>query len=91
MHQFHSDGIVFQCHVGRFSQTDPVLATQHPARLDTDPEFMRLLFGEEDLDAMHRLRAAFDPDGFSNPGKVLPTPRACVETGPATRDDALVG
>jgi glycolate oxidase subunit GlcD len=54
-------------------------------------EFMRLLFGEDDLDAMNRLRAAFDPDGFSNPGKVLPTPRACVETGPVTRDDALVG
>jgi glycolate oxidase len=52
---------------------------------------MRLLFGEDDLDAMNRLRAAFDPDGFSNPGKVLPTPRACVETGPVTRDDALVG
>jgi glycolate oxidase subunit GlcD len=43
--------------------------------------FMGLLFGEDDLDAMHRLRAAFDPDGVCNPGKVLPTPRACVESG----------
>ena len=25
---------------------------------------------------MDRLRAAFDPDGLCNPGKVLPTPRA---------------
>jgi glycolate oxidase subunit GlcD len=48
-------------------------------------EFMKLLFGEEDLDAMHRLRAAFDPDGVCNPGKVLPTPRACAESNPATR------
>jgi FAD/FMN-containing dehydrogenase len=44
-------------------------------------QFMGLLFGEDDLDAMHRLRAAFDPDGVCNPGKVLPTPRACVESG----------
>jgi FAD/FMN-containing dehydrogenase len=49
-------------------------------------KFMKLLFGEDDLDAMHRLRAAFDPDGVCNPGKVLPTPRACAETNPATRN-----
>ncbi len=48
-------------------------------------KFMGLLFGEDDLDAMHRLRAAFDPDGICNPGKVLPTPRACVEAGPVAR------
>jgi FAD/FMN-containing dehydrogenase len=42
-------------------------------------KFMGLLFGEDDLDAMRRLRAAFDPDGVCNPGKVLPTPGACVE------------
>jgi len=54
-------------------------------------EFMKLLFGEESLDAMHRLRAAFDPDGLCNPGKVLPTPRSCVEAGPVKRDDALAG
>jgi glycolate oxidase subunit GlcD len=49
-------------------------------------KFMGLLFGEDDLDAMNRLRAAFDPDGICNPGKVLPTPRACVEAGHVTRD-----
>jgi glycolate oxidase subunit GlcD len=48
-------------------------------------KFMGLLFGEDDLDAMHRLRAAFDPQGICNPGKVLPTPRACVEAGLAAR------
>jgi glycolate oxidase len=40
---------------------------------------MPLLFGEDDLDAMHRLRRAFDPAGLCNPGKVLPTPRLCGE------------
>lgn len=48
-------------------------------------EFMRLLFSEDDLDAMRRLRRAFDPDGVCNPGKVLPTPRACAESNPAAR------
>ena len=28
---------------------------------------------------MKRLRAAFDPDGISNPGKIFPTPRLCGE------------
>ena len=40
---------------------------------------MPLLFGSADLDAMNRVRRAFDPDGLSNPGKVLPTPRLCGE------------
>jgi glycolate oxidase len=40
---------------------------------------MTLMFGEDDLEAMARLRAAFDPRGLCNPGKVLPTPRLCGE------------
>jgi glycolate oxidase len=40
---------------------------------------MPLLFGPKDLEAMTRLRRAFDPDGLANPGKVLPTPRLCGE------------
>jgi glycolate oxidase subunit GlcD len=42
-------------------------------------EFMPLLFSEDDLDAMTRVRAAFNPHDLLNPGKLLPTPRACVE------------
>ncbi|HYC76953.1 MAG TPA: FAD-linked oxidase C-terminal domain-containing protein, partial [Planctomycetota bacterium] len=37
---------------------------------------MALVFGDDDLDAMARLRRAFDPRGLANPGKLLPTPRA---------------
>jgi FAD/FMN-containing dehydrogenase len=48
-------------------------------------DFMGLLFGDDDLDAMRRLRAAFDPDGICNPGKVLPTPRFCAESNPRAR------
>ena len=40
---------------------------------------MPLLFGADDLEAMQRLRRAFDPAGLCNPGKVIPTPRLCGE------------
>ncbi len=40
---------------------------------------MPLMFGEADLEAMQRLRRAFDPAGLANPGKIFPTPRLCGE------------
>ncbi|CAN5574399.1 FAD-linked oxidase C-terminal domain-containing protein [soil metagenome] len=40
---------------------------------------MPKMFSEEDLAIMARVRAAFDPQGISNPGKVFPTPRLCGE------------
>jgi glycolate oxidase len=40
---------------------------------------MPLMFGEDDLAAMQRLRRAFDPAGIANPGKLFPTPRLCGE------------
>jgi glycolate oxidase len=40
---------------------------------------MPKMFGEDDLAVMQRVRAAFDPDGLCNPGKVFPTPRLCGE------------
>jgi glycolate oxidase len=40
---------------------------------------MPLMFGEDDLATMQRLRRAFDPNGLANPGKVFPTPRLCGE------------
>ena len=40
---------------------------------------MPLLFAPEDLEAMKRLRRAFDPAGIANPGKIFPTPRLCGE------------
>ena len=40
---------------------------------------MPLMFGERDLEAMLRVRRAFDPRGLSNPGKLFPTPRLCGE------------
>jgi glycolate oxidase len=40
---------------------------------------MPLMFSEDDLTAMQRLRRAFDPLGLANPGKLFPTPRLCGE------------
>jgi glycolate oxidase len=40
---------------------------------------MPLMFGEDDLAVMARLRSAFDPNGLANPGKIFPTPRLCGE------------
>jgi len=40
---------------------------------------MPRMFSEDDLATMRRLRAAFDPEGLCNPGKIFPTPRLCGE------------
>ncbi|MEN8182925.1 MAG: FAD-linked oxidase C-terminal domain-containing protein, partial [Myxococcota bacterium] len=48
-------------------------------------DFMGLVFGEDDLEAMKRLRASFDSEQVCNPGKVFPTTRFCVEANPKAR------
>jgi len=40
---------------------------------------MPRMFTDDDLALMQRVRAAFDPQGLCNPGKVFPTPRLCGE------------
>jgi glycolate oxidase len=51
---------------------------------------MSLQFSPDDLDAMQRLRCAFDPAGLANPGKIFPTPRLCGERpGPRTGEHPL--
>jgi glycolate oxidase len=50
---------------------------------------MPLLFGPDDLRAMVRLRAVFDPEGRANPHKVLPDAKVCVETRVPRRQAAL--
>jgi glycolate oxidase subunit GlcD len=48
-------------------------------------DYLHMVFGEDDLDPMHRLRDSFNPDGLCNPEKVLPTPRFCAEANPKAR------
>ena len=45
-------------------------------------DFMPFIFSAADLALMQRLKAAFNPRGLCNPGKVFPTRKSCVETGP---------
>jgi hypothetical protein len=39
---------------------------------------MPRVFSEDDMDAMRKVRAVFDPDEMSNPGKAVPS-RRCFE------------
>jgi len=48
-----------------------------------------LIFGEDDLALMRRVRAVFDPDGRANPGKIFPTAGGCVERRTPGRRAAL--
>ena len=41
--------------------------------------YIGLLFNEADLEAMKRVRKAFDPDSRFNPAKLFPTPASCGE------------
>ncbi len=54
------------------------LSGEHGIGLEKQ-EFMALLFSDDDLDVMRRVRLAVNPRELMNPGKILPTPRACAE------------
>ncbi len=53
-----------------------VLTGEHGVGLEKR-DLMTRVFDPVDLDAQARLRAAFDPDGVLNPGKVLPAGSRC--------------
>ena len=61
-----------------------VLTGEHGVGLEKR-DYMGMLFGQADLAAMRRLRDAFNPDGVCNPGKLIPTTRACTEANPKAR------
>ena len=52
------------------------LSGEHGIGLEKN-HFMFWVFGPEDLEAMHRARSAFDPDGSMNPGKIFPGGDVC--------------
>jgi glycolate oxidase len=47
--------------------------------------YMGSLYSEVDLAEMRKLRALFNPNDLCNPGKVIPAPGQCVETGESQR------
>ena len=48
-------------------------------------DYMGMVFSDDDLAAMLRLREALDPDRRFNPGKLIPTTRFCAEANPHAR------
>jgi glycolate oxidase subunit GlcD len=42
-------------------------------------ELLSLIFSDDDMEAMLNVRAAFDPSGLCNPGKIIPMLRGCGE------------
>src|SRR6266545_2346434 len=52
-------------------------------------DFMPLMYTEDDLDAMRKVKRVFDPDGLFNPGKIFPTATTGAETGPAGQREIL--
>jgi len=55
-----------------------VLSGEHGIGMEKSG-LMSELFTESDLEAMMRLKHAFDPAGICNPGKIFPTPGQCSE------------
>src|SRR5713226_38754 len=51
---------------------------EHGVGLDKSA-YLPLIFSEDDMDAMLRVRAAVDPSGLCNPCKIIPMPRCCGE------------
>ncbi len=51
---------------------------EHGVGLDKSV-YLPLIFSEADMSAMLQVRAAFDPSGLCNPGKIIPMPRGCGE------------
>jgi glycolate oxidase subunit GlcD len=51
---------------------------EHGVGLDKSA-YLPLIFTADDMDAMLRVRAAFDPTGLCNPGKIIPVARSCGE------------
>src|ERR1041385_3726333 len=51
---------------------------EHGVGLDKSA-YLPLIFSEDDMDTMLRVRDAFDPSGWCNPGKIIPMPKGCGE------------
>ena len=57
---------------------------EHGVGLDKR-ELLPLVFSDADMNAMLRVRAAFDPLGLCNPGKIVPMLRGCGEAKAAVQ------
>ncbi len=55
------------------------LSGEHGIGLEKS-EYMDLVFDEQDLSVMKKIRLAFDPEHLANPGKIFPNRSGCGET-----------
>ena len=66
-----------------------VLSGEHGIGIEKR-DLMPLMFSAVDLAAQAAVRAAFDPLGMSNPGKVLPSPARCADLAASAPEGAWV-
>ncbi len=52
-------------------------------------DFMPLMYNDDDLEAMRKVKRIFDPEGRLNPGKIFPTSKPGVQVGPAGQQAIL--
>jgi len=52
-------------------------------------DFMPLMYTDDDLEAMRKVKKIFDPEGRLNPGKIFPTSKPGVQVGPAGQREML--
>ena len=64
--------------MARCSEMGGSITGEHGVGIEKN-ELMPLIFSRDDLDMMRRLKDVFNPGGFFNPGKVLPTGKMCGE------------
>ena len=55
-----------------------VLSGEHGIGLEKQ-EYMPLMFSDEDMEAMGKLKPAFSSEGIFNPGKIFPTGAPCAD------------
>jgi glycolate oxidase subunit GlcD len=61
---------------------------EHGVGLDKS-SYLPLIFSDDDMNAMLRVREAFDPSGLCNPGKIIPLPRGCGEARAVATESPL--
>jgi len=52
-------------------------------------DYMPIMYTDDDLEAMAKVKKVFDPDGLLNPGKIFPTTKSSIESGMSTQRDIL--
>src|SRR6266404_4966941 len=61
---------------------------EHGVGLDKR-DLLPLIFSEKDMETMLLVRAAFDPSGLMNPGKIIPVLRGCGEARAISTADGM--